>query len=74
MLTRSFGLSIVRSKRPAAQDQATARAAMCLRLDMSASTLAKTLTGGRHGTTYPDMTWETKASFRAVADCYGAAR
>lgn len=25
---------------------------------------------GRHGTTYPDMTWEPKESFRAVADYY----
>jgi len=36
-------------------------------LDMSVSTLVKTLTAGKHGTTYPDMTWEPKASFRAVA-------
>ena len=43
-------------------------------LDMSASTLVKTLTGGKHGTTYPDMPWEPKASFRAVADYYGAQR
>jgi hypothetical protein len=28
----------------------------------------------RHGTTYPDMPWEPKASFRAVADFYGRAR
>jgi hypothetical protein len=25
---------------------------------------------GRHGATYPDMTWEPKAAFTAVADCY----
>ncbi len=25
---------------------------------------------GRHGTTYPDMTWEPKESFRVVADYY----
>ncbi|MGA2874251.1 MAG: abortive infection protein [Nitrososphaerales archaeon] len=25
---------------------------------------------GKHGTTYPDMTWEPKESFRAVADYY----
>jgi hypothetical protein len=41
---------------------------------MSASTPVKTLTGGKHGTTYPDMPWEPKASFRAVADYYGAQR
>jgi hypothetical protein len=27
---------------------------------------------GRHGTTYPDMTWEPKESFKAVADYYAA--
>jgi hypothetical protein len=26
---------------------------------------------GRHGTTYPDMPWEPKESFRAVAEYYG---
>jgi hypothetical protein len=26
--------------------------------------------GGKHGTTYPDMPWEPKESFRAVADYY----
>ena len=30
--------------------------------------------GGKRGTTYPDRTWEPKASFRAVATYYGAAR
>jgi hypothetical protein len=25
---------------------------------------------GRHGDTYPDMTWEPKAAFTAIADCY----
>jgi hypothetical protein len=40
-------------------------------LDMAASTLVKTLAGGRRGNTYPDMTWEPKESFRAVADYYG---
>ena len=39
-------------------------------LDMAASTLVKTLGRGRHGTTYPDMPWEPKASFRAVSDYY----
>jgi hypothetical protein len=43
-------------------------------LDMSTSTLVKTLTGGKHGVTYPDMPWEPKASFRAVAAYYGTAR
>jgi hypothetical protein len=26
--------------------------------------------GGKHGATYPDMPWEPKESFRAVADYY----
>jgi hypothetical protein len=38
-------------------------------LDMSALSLVKSY-DGRLGTTYPDMTWEPKAAFRAVADCY----
>ncbi|HEY3734530.1 MAG TPA: hypothetical protein VGL63_11495 [Streptosporangiaceae bacterium] len=38
-------------------------------LDMSALSLVKTYAGGR-GTTYPDMPWEPKAAFRAVAKCY----
>ena len=25
---------------------------------------------GKHGTTYPDMPWEPKESFKAVADYY----
>jgi hypothetical protein len=25
---------------------------------------------GRRGDTYPDMTWEPKAAFTAVAECY----
>jgi hypothetical protein len=27
---------------------------------------------GKHGTTYPDMPWEPKESFKAVADCYSS--
>jgi len=38
-------------------------------LDMSALSLVKSY-DGRPGTTYPDMTWEPKAAFRAVANCY----
>jgi hypothetical protein len=38
-------------------------------LDMSALSLVKTY-AGRHGTTYPDMPWEPKEAFRAVADYY----
>ncbi|MGD0329430.1 MAG: abortive infection protein [Nitrososphaeria archaeon] len=39
-------------------------------LDMASSSLVKYYEHGRHGTTYPDMTWEPKESFRAVADYY----
>ena len=36
-------------------------------LDMDSMSLVKSLPAGRHGTTYPDMTWEPKAAFTAVA-------
>jgi hypothetical protein len=42
-------------------------------LDAGSTTLVKTYTGGRHGTTYPDMPWEPKEAFRAVAAFYGSA-
>jgi hypothetical protein len=35
--------------------------------DMDSMSLVKALPGGRHGTTYPDMTWEPKEAFAAVA-------
>jgi hypothetical protein len=38
-------------------------------LDMSALSLVKSYAAGR-GSTYPDMPWEPKQAFRAVADCY----
>jgi hypothetical protein len=38
-------------------------------LDMGALSLVKTYANGR-GTTYPDVTWEPKESFHAVADFY----
>jgi hypothetical protein len=38
-------------------------------LDMSALSLVKSYSSGR-GHTYPDMPWEPKQAFRAVADCY----
>ncbi len=41
-------------------------------LDVSSASLVKYYEGGRHGTTYPDMTWEPKESFRAVADYYSS--
>jgi hypothetical protein len=39
-------------------------------LDMASSSLVKYYEGGRKGTTYPDMPWEPKESFRAVADYF----
>jgi hypothetical protein len=39
-------------------------------LDMGSMSLVKTFSKGKHGTTYPDMTWEPKESFRAVAEYY----
>ena len=40
-----------------------------LDLDMASPAIVKTLEG-RHGDTYPDMAWEPKAAFTAVAECY----
>ncbi len=39
-------------------------------LDMASTSLVKYFEGGRRGTTYPDMPWEPKESFKAVADYY----
>jgi hypothetical protein len=39
-------------------------------LDTDSFSLVKSLAGGRHGTRYPDMTWEPKESFDAVAAYY----
>jgi hypothetical protein len=41
-------------------------------LDMSAMSLVSTLPPGQHGTTYPDMPWEPKEAFRAMARAYAA--
>jgi len=38
--------------------------------DISSYSLVKNCMEGSHGTTYPDMPWEPKESFRAVADYY----
>lgn len=40
-------------------------------LDRESSSLVKYYEGGKHGTTYPDMTWEPKEAFKAVAEYYG---
>jgi hypothetical protein len=42
-------------------------------LDRVSSNLVKFFDDGRHGTTYPDMAWEPKEAFRAVAEYYSAA-
>jgi len=38
-------------------------------LDMGSSSLVKSY-DGKHGTTYPDMPWEPKESFKAVAEYF----
>jgi hypothetical protein len=40
-------------------------------LDMTATSLVKTYARG-HGSTYPDMAWEPKQAFGAVASFYAA--
>jgi hypothetical protein len=39
-------------------------------LDMVSTSLVKYYEGGRRGITYPDMSWEPKESFKAVANYY----
>jgi len=39
-------------------------------LDKASTSLVKSCGGGKPGTTYPDMPWEPKESFRAVAEYY----
>jgi hypothetical protein len=39
-------------------------------LDMNSYSLVKSYEHGKQGVTYPDMPWEPKQSFRAVADYY----
>ncbi|MBX6383791.1 MAG: hypothetical protein IRZ07_12585 [Microbispora sp.] len=38
-------------------------------LDLASPGIVKVLDGG-HGSTYPDMAWEPKAAFAALAECY----
>jgi hypothetical protein len=42
-------------------------------LDMDSMSLVKSLPHGHHGTTYPDMPWEPKEAFAAVARHFAAA-
>jgi hypothetical protein len=39
-------------------------------LDLASPGIVKVLDAGRRGDTYPDMPWEPKAAFAAVAECY----
>jgi len=41
-------------------------------LDRASASLVKSYADGRHCITYPDMLWEPKESFHAVADYYAA--
>ena len=41
-------------------------------LDRATTSLVKYFEGGRHGTTYLDMTWEPKEAFKAVANYYAS--
>jgi len=41
-----------------------------LNLDMNSYSLVKSYKHGRHGTTYPDMTWDPKEAFYAVAEFF----
>jgi hypothetical protein len=38
--------------------------------DMVSYSLVKSFSNNEHGTTYPDMTWEPKESFKAIAEYY----
>ena len=41
-----------------------------LDLDMNSYSLVKSYEHGRHGTSYPEMAWEPKEAFKAVAEFY----
>lgn len=41
-------------------------------VDMDSMSIVKALPGGRHGTVYPDMPWEPKEAFAAVARHFAA--
>ena len=40
--------------------------------DIASYSLVKSFVGAQHGSTYPDLPWEPKESFRAVAEHYAA--
>jgi hypothetical protein len=39
---------------------------------MASYSIVKFYEDGKHGVTYPDMTWEPKESFEAVEEYYGS--
>ncbi len=39
-------------------------------IDMAGYGIVKSYPDGRHGATYPDMTWEPKEAFKALAEYY----
>jgi hypothetical protein len=39
-------------------------------LDRESASLVKSYAGSKRGVTYPEMSWEPKESFKAVADYY----
>ena len=43
-------------------------------LDMNSFALVRSYAGSKHGVTYPEMSWEPKESFKAVADFYGGSK
>ena len=41
-------------------------------MDMDSMSLVKSLPGGRYGMVYPDLPWEPKEAFAAVAQHFGS--
>ncbi|MGO9958081.1 MAG: abortive infection protein [Solirubrobacteraceae bacterium] len=41
-------------------------------IDATSLSIVRTLPPGKHGTSYPDMRWEPKQAFKAIADYYAA--
>jgi hypothetical protein len=41
-----------------------------LDMDLNSYSLVQSYEHGRHGTTYPEMAWEPKEAFKAVAEFY----
>lgn len=62
-LAGAFAFTFVEPTMPSADDPVHD-------LDLASYSLVRTMANG-HGTTYPDMTWEPKRAFWAVAESYG---